>query len=410
MTISFKIQSFPQVSETFVVNSIVHAKSKGYNIRIYTDKFLGLENSSQSDLLKKHEIEKDIVHNINLSKNKLKKFVQVLKMLLNFKVLYYLIPYYKLKRKKNLSPLITLFKYRRINKGILHVHFNNALTPLVELSKIGFINPKCVITFHGYDAFLHDREAFEQIYKEFYRNNVVAVTTNSNYLKQHVISLGVNPSKINVIPIGIDFNQFKGQVKTKTNNSEIRLITVGRLVQLKGQIYAIRAIKVLINLGYNIKYTLIGDGNYQKILEAEVSQLNLTEVVIFEGSKSQDEITSYLKTSHAFLMPSTYDDINARREAFGLVSLEAQASGLPVIGFQSGGFPDTIIEGETGFAVEDRNVNALADKIEKLIQNPTLYENMSKAAIKHASTFDHQFTTQKYLDLYERFTDENECM
>lgn len=403
MKINFKLKSFPHVSETFIVSNLVYAKKKGYEINIYVSKYLGLENSSQAALLKQNALEKNLVKPIVLSKNKLKKAFQVLKMLLNFKVLYYLIPYYKLKRKKNLRPLISLFQYRNIANSLVHVHFNNALVPLVELSKIGFINPKCIITFHGYDAFLNDKEEFERIYGDFYYTNVVAVTTNSNYLKQQVMRLGVNSNKIHVIPIGIDFNKFQGEIKALNNNSEIKLITVGRLVQLKGQIYVIRAVKKLVNQGYDIKYRLIGSGNYRSVLEAEVSKLNLTKQVIFEGSKSQDEIISYLQTFHVFLMPSTYDDINARREAFGLVSLEAQASGLPVIGFQSGGFPDTIIEGKTGFAVEDRNVNALADKIEILIQNPKLYKSMSEAAIEHASTFDHQFTTQKYLDLYNKF-------
>ena len=61
MSIQFKIKGFPKISETFVVNSIVYAKRKGYKINVYVDKYLGLENSSQADLLKKYNIENDIV-------------------------------------------------------------------------------------------------------------------------------------------------------------------------------------------------------------------------------------------------------------------------------------------------------------------------------------------------------------
>ncbi|SHE88396.1 colanic acid/amylovoran biosynthesis glycosyltransferase [Psychroflexus salarius] len=404
MKIYFKLKSFPQISETFIVSNLVYAKQKGFNIKIYTDKYLGLENSSQAQLLKTNHIEEDLVQPFHFSKNKFKKLVQIGLALLNFKILRSIYPYYKLKRKKNLSPLATLIQYKNFKKGLLHVHFNNALYPtIVQLSKIKYMNPKCIVTYHGYDAFLDTQQSFQSKYAEFYKKHVVAVTTNSNYLKQEVIKLGVEASLIHVIPIGIDVNQFKGQVKTINSNSEIQLITVGRLVQLKGQIYAVRAVKELISLGYNIKYTLIGEGNYRPILEAEVKKLNLCEHVIFEGSKSQDEIISYLQDSDVFMMPSTYDDVNGRREAFGLVSLEAQASGLPVIGFQSGGFPDTIVEGETGYAVEDRNHIALAEKVKYIIENKDVYQTMSSAAIEHASTFDFKHTTHKYLDLYRKY-------
>jgi colanic acid/amylovoran biosynthesis glycosyltransferase len=139
-------------------------------------------------------------------------------------------------------------------------------------------------------------------------------------------------------------------------------------------------------------------------LKAEVERLNLSDNVYFLGSQSQSEVIETMKGVDLFIMPSTYDDKSGRREAFGLVSLEAQASGLPVIGFNSGGFPDTIIEGETGFAVKDRDVDALASKVEYFIKNPEIYAEMSKKAIEHAASFDHQFTTQKYLDLYEEFS------
>jgi len=152
-----------------------------------------------------------------------------------------------------------------------------------------------------------------------------------------------------------------------------------------------------------VEYYIIGDGNHEKTLKAEAKKLDITKHVFFEGTKQQVTIIDYMHKSDLFLMPSTYDDITKRREAFGLVSVEAQAMGLPVIGFNSGGFPDTIQEGKTGYAVKDRDHIALADKIEELIINPSLYQDMSKAAISHAQSFDFKQTTQQYIDLYGKF-------
>jgi colanic acid/amylovoran biosynthesis glycosyltransferase len=401
--ILFKLKSFPHITETFTVSNLIYAKQNGFAIKIIVNKFLGINNSSQNELFQKYNIEDNIVKPFQFKKNKFVKLFQVLHILSNPRVLMFSFRYYKLKRKKNLTPLAILYQYRNVKNNIVHIHFNNALEPLVSLAKIGYIDPKCIITFHGYDAFLENGNSFQKKYGEFYKKHVLAVTVNSNYLKEEVLKLGIDSSKIKVIPIGIDTSIYKGQPKQKLQNKSLKLLTVGRLVQLKGQKYAIRAISQLVQQGYNVEYYIVGDGNYLTVLKKEVKRLNLSRYIFFEGAKQQDDILGYLRKSDIFIISSTYDDIVKRREAFGIVSIEAQAMGLPIIGFQSGGFPETIIEGETGFAVEDRNVDALVSKIEYLIDNPELYQSMSKAAIKHAQSFDHKHKTQQYLDLYTQF-------
>ena len=100
-------------------------------------------------------------------------------------------------------------------------------------------------------------------------------------------------------------------------------------------------------------------------------------------------------------MPSTKDN-SGRSEAFGVVSLEAQAMGLPIIGFDAGGFPDTIIDGITGFLVEDKNIEKMASTIEKLILDQNLLAEMSKQAINNTITnFNVHKTTGQYFKLYD---------
>ena len=96
------------------------------------------------------------------------------------------------------------------------------------------------------------------------------------------------------------------------------------------------------------------------------------------------------------------DNKTKRKEAFGITSIEAQAMGLPVIGFNSGGFVDTIKEGITGFAVEDRNVSSMVKRIEGLIKNKETYKKMSLNCIRHAKKFDIKYTMQKFIELYEK--------
>jgi len=94
-------------------------------------------------------------------------------------------------------------------------------------------------------------------------------------------------------------------------------------------------------------------------------------------------------------------DRSERCEAFGVVSLEAQAMGLPVIGFKSGGFPETLVEGKTGITVTDKDIEAMASAIEYLMFNNDRLLEMGMAAKKHIrDNFDSSIVTCKYLELY----------
>ena len=107
-----------------------------------------------------------------------------------------------------------------------------------------------------------------------------------------------------------------------------------------------------------------------------------------------------LGENNLFLMTSTIDKYG-RREAFGAVSLEAQAMDLPVIGFKSGGFPETVIDGNTAILVEDKNINSMAEAVESLINDKKLMNSMSKGARTHVlESFSFEKTTKRYLDLY----------
>lgn len=402
-SIVIKTGTFPQISETFIVSNIIYAIRQGFNVKVFCDTCLGFSNSSQQDELLQYQVKEKIFPPINPKQNTFFKFIELLSFLINPRNVYFTFKYRAYKPKGFFNCAFILKQYEHVPYyQVFHVHFNSALQPLIDIAAIGYLNPRVIITFHGYDAFVETKDSFQSKYGAFYKNYVKAVTVNSNYLKQIVIELGVAEQLIRVIPIGLDRDIFNGTPKTININQQIEILTVGRLVQLKGHLYGLRTIKRLIEQDYKVHYTIVGEGAERTKLENETIILGIREHVTFTGASSQSQVKNFMEKSHIFLMTSTFDDLTGRREAFGLVSIEAQAMGLPVVGFKSGGFPDTIIEGETGFAVEDRNDKDLTAKIVQLIENPILYQSMSKAAIKHAATLDHQYTTQEYIALYNK--------
>jgi len=400
--IIFKLNTFPNYSETFIVNNIIYTLKKRLSILIFVNKFLGISNSSQKEKLKQININEQLITPKSISNYTLKEILLLFVFIFNPKILIRIVSKHLLFSKNGLKIILKIFEHRIFMKlYICHVHYNYALDTLLEMDKFNCIKSKFIITFHGHDVFIENSKSFKKKYSKFYKKHVKYVTVNSDYLKKKIIELGVSESIIKIIPIGIDINFFKGAKKKLNNKKTIEILSIGRLVQLKGHVYGIQAVSELVKDGYNINYTIIGEGKEAKSLNNLINKLKLKDNIKLVGKKSQLEIKYYLDISDIFLMPSTYDNKNKRREAFGLSSIEAQAMGVPVVGFNSGGFPETILNYKTGFIVEDRNSKAMANKIKYLINNPNIYNNFSIACIKHANKFDNQYTTEKYVRIYK---------
>jgi len=383
-----------------VVNNVVEAIKNGFEVTIITNKKKDFLKSSQQQLLNNYNIS-NLIREYKEPKGKKIRVLKAMVLLLNPVLFFYYLRYGYFKKQKTLRHLFCLKFYYPFTKATFHVHFANALEPLLELKKIGFLKSKIIVTFHGFDAhFLPTGKHLENLVND-YKMYVEHITVNSVYLKQILVDKSFPVSKIKIIPVGLDIDVFKPTKAVKEVKSPLQLITIARLVDLKGVDYGIQVVKKLIDKGQDVNYTIVGEGPEEKRLKVLCSELGIEKNVRFLGKKSQPEIKNLLEDHHLFLMTSTIDK-NGRREAFGVVSLEAQAMELPVIGFKSGGFPETILDGKTGILVDDKDVEAMAAAVETLIHDKELLLKMGKQARVHVlENFSFEKTTKKYLDLYQ---------
>lgn len=395
----FKTESFPLVSQTFVVNNVIEAIKNGFQIIIITNIKNQHSQSSQQELLRDFNID-TFTHKYTEPIVKKKRILKAFLSSFNPVLIFYYLKYIRFKKKKSLSLLFQLAFYFYYRKTTFHVHFANSLEPLLELKKIGFLKSKLIVTFHGYDAFLLPTgKPLEKLVKD-YKMYVDHITVNSSYLKQILVEKGFPDFKINIVPIGLGSENFKPLKTLREINPPYKLITVARLVDLKGIRYGLQLLKKLIDKGQDVIYTVVGEGPEEERLKAMCYALGIESRVRFLGKKSQSEIKDLLEHHHLFLMVSTVDQ-SGRREAFGVVSLEAQAMELPVIGFKSGGFPETLVDGVTGFLVDDKDVEAMVDAVEMLINDKRRLILMGKAGRKNVlENFGFDKTTRKYLELY----------
>lgn len=398
--IIFKLKSFPVASETFIVRNIVEAINNKFDVTILTENKKPIENSSQIEILEDFKLMNKTFAFAQPTR-KVNRYFKAMQHFFNPILGYYFLRHISIHGVKSLSFLFWLhffLPYR--NTDTIHVHFATAINPLFELKEIGFLKSKIIVTFHGYDGhFLPESDELNKL-KANFEKHVSEITVNTLFLKNKLISKGLTTVKISVIPYGIDVKYFNNSSAFKKQKKRINLISVGRLVAFKGHKLGIEVVKILVEKGYNIKYNILGEGPEGAHLEKLIAKYNLQESVNLLGKKNQEQIKEYLNKSDIFLMTST-EDSTGRREDFGVVSLEAQAMELPVVGFKSGGFPETLIDGETGFLVEDQEIEAMAAAVEKLINDRELLHKMGKRARIHVlENFSFEKTTQKYLELY----------
>jgi glycosyltransferase involved in cell wall biosynthesis len=140
---------------------------------------------------------------------------------------------------------------------------------------------------------------------------------------------------------------------------EFVTLSVVRLVGWKGIQVAVQAMQELRPHG-RFRYLVVGDGNYRQALEARVRDSGLEEQIIIMGAVPRAEVPRYYSLAGAAVFPSIGD------EAFGISVVEAMGCGVPVVATTSGGMPETVADGETGFLVPPRDPSAIAEALVRL--------------------------------------------
>ncbi len=149
------------------------------------------------------------------------------------------------------------------------------------------------------------------------------------------------------------------------------VLCVSRMVSRKGQDTLIKAWPaVRARTDCDPLLMLVGDGPYRPALDRLARQVGVSDSVLFTGPVSWDDLPAYYDAGNVFAMPCRTRRAGLDVEGLGIVYLEASATGLPVIGGDSGGAPDAILDGETGYVVPGRSEPALTDKLVQLLSDP----------------------------------------
>ena len=200
----------------------------------------------------------------------------------------------------------------------------------------------------------------------------------SDYTKSLLVDLGIPEERITVIKNGVDPTQFypipKNEIPGEYIFSDVVLLSVTRLVERKGIDLVLKAFLKVVKEFPSAMYLIAGEGREKNRLVKLAESLGISSNVKFLGKVDYKELNRLYNACTMFVLPSR--TIPPDVEGFGIAFLEANACSKPVIGTNSGGIPSAIIEGETGFMIQEENEKQLVEKILYLFRNPDYANEM----------------------------------
>ena len=219
-------------------------------------------------------------------------------------------------------------------------------------------------------------------------DSIIAASTKTYETCREIVE---DPSKVHLIPNGVDVNRFNtfldgSRIRKKLGLKDQAIVFTLRKHDSKyGIEFLIRAAAIVKRIHPKIVFIIGGDGPLKNYHEKLAMLLGVSDIVIFTGEIPQEEMPFYYAMSDIAVTPSV-------QEAFGLVITEAMACGKPVIGTRVGGIPDQIIDGYNGFLVTPKNPLEIAQKICWMIENP---DKANQMGLNGRKTVEEKFNFNK---------------
>jgi D-inositol-3-phosphate glycosyltransferase len=242
-----------------------------------------------------------------------------------------------------------------------------------------------------------------------FADHLVAATPAEE--EQLVTWYGAEPSKITIIPPGVDLQMFHphepedAKLRIGVKPCDHMILFVGRIEPLKGIDTLLRAMAILAYecpaWSKDLCLAIIGgdpnrtENEEMERLKTVRAELGITDLVTFLGAHDQDRLHHYYSAAEMVIMPSHY-------ESFGMVALEAMACGTPVIASEVGGLAHLVRDGRTGLHVPNGDPVALAKAIARLAQDSDLRERMARMAHLYAQQYSWECIADRVLVLYSK--------
>ncbi len=279
----------------------------------------------------------------------------------------------RLLQQLNRTPRFLFEVCRQEHPAVLHAHFG-----LDGYRLLGLARRTClplVVSFYGHDVSrLPDEPGWRRRYRRLARRGTRFIAA-TDFMKRQLVALGFPEEKIDVVRFGLDLGAFPFRPRTQAG---LRLLLVGRLVDKKGHRTALEAVARLRAAGYAVELHCYGDGPLRETLQAKARRLDIADGVSFHGAVTNEAARQTYYTHDVLLVPSqTAGD--GDQEGLPNVIIEGLAAGIPVVATRHAGIPELIVHEKTGLLIPERNAEALAAAVVRLLEAPALVERLSRS-------------------------------
>ncbi|MFQ5718241.1 MAG: glycosyltransferase [Acidobacteriota bacterium] len=379
LRIAFVVGQFPKLSETFIVTQITGLLDRGHDVRIFSRRHTDERRHRQVD---DHDLLSRTTFFGDPSGSGRVRLMDLPRTLLSHPrpgaLLRTTWRRASLRRglRTDLVRAARILELEDQSFDIVHCHFAHNAVSILPLRRLGLLLGPLVTSFHGYDVNVVPREQGTSVYRHLFAVGDL-FTANSGFTARNVVALGCPTDRLVIQPMGIHLDEIPYAERRLPARGPIRILTIGRLTEKKGIIYALRALRKVVDRAPDVAYQIVGDGPLRPELMDAAGKLGLDKHVIFSGWMTRSELASALAASHLFLLPSVAA-ANGDVEGQGVVLQEAQAAGLPVVASRHNGFPESVPLESVPHLVAERDVDGLSARLLDLIANPERWKDMGE--------------------------------
>lgn len=270
----------------------------------------------------------------------------------------------------------------RKRPALIHAHFGPDGYDALHIAEM--LDVPLITTLHGYEVTTKREHALKANYRfrRYIRNRATLQANGtrfiavSNFIRDRMLEQGFPAEKIMVHYIGVDVERFQPDPDAERGMS---ILFVARFVPKKGGEHLIRAMQRVQAQNPAIELLMVGDGPLRSQWESLAAET--LQRYRFLGWQSPEDVKVLMQTARVFCVPSIVEE-RGDAEAFGIVFAEAQACGLPVVSFASGGIPEAVAHGETGWLASEGNVDMLAGYILQLCADDGLWRRFSASGVR----------------------------
>jgi colanic acid/amylovoran/stewartan biosynthesis glycosyltransferase WcaL/AmsK/CpsK len=386
MRIAFVLGSFPDTSQTFVLDQLVGLLERGHDVRIFARRPSAVRVEHPG--VQQHGLRERSLYWLEGPVSPFKVAWRAARLLLGQPRRSFgpLARSLDVVHNRGVASTSRFFAYATKTLetprfDVILAHFGTNAVIAERLRRIGALEGPLVSVFHGYDLTRVLGERPPGYYRSVFEHGELLLPVSRRFADK-LVELGAPPERIRVHRMGIDLTRFAFRERSIAQGAPIRFVSVCRLVEKKGLEIGMRAMgRARERLGA-FEWHIVGEGPLRERLQALAAELGLAQHAVFHGEQATAQVRSVLEQGHVFLAPSV-TGADGDQEGIPVAIMEALASGLPVVSTLHSGIPELVRDAEMGYLVAEADDAALADALVRLARQPRAWPSMGARGREH---------------------------